>query len=250
MKLKDGQISFSTHDEQAVYADLKVSAEHVMRLSGSRWNWPIVSTLSFATLQRILNLAWLYDQQIQSTGSILEFGVHYGSSLATLINLRSIKEPFNYGRCIYGFDTFEGFSSVSSFDAGSANKDFYIDENYEDFLNSILTAHETLAPKNNLRKFKLYKGDAIETVERFIEETPELIISMIIFDMDIYKPTKVVLDKLKPRLHQGTILVFDELNCKSFPGETLALLDSVGLNNCQLIQSPYLPFNTVCKLTS
>jgi hypothetical protein len=46
---------------------------------------------------------------------------------------------------------------------------------------------------------------------------------MAIFDMDIYKPTKDVLEKIIPRLVKGSLLVFDELNFKAFPGETIAV---------------------------
>ena len=76
-------------------------------LSGARWNWPMAG-LTLPSLQRLLNLNYIYDLQLESAGSILEFGVHYGSSITQLINLRSIKEPHNYSRHI-GFDTFEGF---------------------------------------------------------------------------------------------------------------------------------------------
>ena len=57
---------------------------------------------------------------------------------------------------------------------------------------------------------------------------------MAIFDMDVYKPTKKVLDLIKPRLFKGSVLVFDELNHPQFPGETIALLKSMGLNKLKL----------------
>ena len=60
--------------------------------------------------------------QLESAGSILEFGVHYGSSITQLINLRSIKEPHNYSRHIYGFDTFEGFLNTDPSKDGVAKK--------------------------------------------------------------------------------------------------------------------------------
>ena len=41
--------------------------------------------------------------------------------------------------------------------------------------------------------------------------------------MDVYKPTKYVINHIKKRLFKGSIIVFDELNHPVFPGETLAL---------------------------
>jgi hypothetical protein len=57
---------------------------------------------------------------------------------------------------------------------------------------------------------------------------------MAIFDMDVYKPTKDVLQKIIPRLTKGSLLVFDELNCQQFPGETSAVQEVLGLNNLKL----------------
>ena len=40
------------------------------------------------------------------------------------------------------------------------------------------------------------------------------------------------LEIIKPRLFKGSVLVFDELNCKTF--KNVALLESIGLNNLKL----------------
>ena len=48
---------------------------------------------------------------------------------------------------------------------------------------------------------------------------------MAILDMDVYDPTKKVLQKIKNRLFKGSVLVFDQLNHPDFPGETKAVLD-------------------------
>ena len=39
--------------------------------------------------------------------------------------------------------------------------------------------------------------------------------------MDIYKPTKNCLKAIKPHLTKGSILAFDEPNCKDFLGKQL-----------------------------
>jgi hypothetical protein len=64
---------------------------------------------------------------------------------------------------------------------------------------------------------------------------------MAIFDMDIYQPTKDALETIKPRLTQGTVLVFDELNCSQFPGETEAINEVLQLNNLKLHHYPHQP---------
>ena len=51
-----------------------------------------------------------------------------------------------------------------------------------------------------------------------------------LFDFDVYEPTLKCLELLKPRFVKGTVLAFDELNDQDSPGETLALMKSIGLS--------------------
>ena len=88
MKRKDGQVSLAHQSDADVYRSLKVLCDKGLESSGEYWNWPLAGYLTLPSLQRILNLAWIYEMQKSSSGSILEFGVHYGSSFAQLINLR------------------------------------------------------------------------------------------------------------------------------------------------------------------
>jgi hypothetical protein len=248
-KKNNGQISLATENDEELYKQLKKLCIKGLDLGSDYWNWPLAGYLTFPSLNRILNLAWIYDMQKNSSGSILEFGVHFGSSLAQLINLRSIHEPYNYARHIYGFDTFEGFSEVTEKDGTASNGDFKVDNGYEKHLEKICEIHEKLSPKNHLKKFSLIKGNASEKLQELLFNEPGLVVSLVIFDMDIYKPTKEVLKLIKPRLHKGSILVFDEFNHPKFPGETVAIMEELNFKNLNFIQSPYLPFNTVCKFS-
>ena len=162
MKRNDGQVSLASGNDEDVYKALKNLCDKGLGLSNEYWNWPLVGYLTFPSLQRILNLAWIYELQKKSSGSILEFGVHYGSSFAQLINLRSIHEPYNYSRHIYGFDTFDGFAEVTNYDGSAAEGDFKVADRYEDHLEKLCSIHEKLAPKNHLKKFSLLKGNASE----------------------------------------------------------------------------------------
>ena len=48
--------------------------------------------------------------------------------------------------------------------------------------------------------------------------------------------------KILPRLVKGSIIAFDELNCKSFPGETIAFNEVLGLNNYKLNRDRNVPY--------
>jgi hypothetical protein len=62
---------------------------------------------------RMLYIHELYKKILDVHGLIVEFGVRWGQNLVLFETLRGIYEPFNKNRKIVGFDTFEGFASVS-----------------------------------------------------------------------------------------------------------------------------------------
>jgi hypothetical protein len=66
-------------------------------------------------------------------------------------------------------------------------------------------------------------------------------VSFAYFDFDIYLPTKVCLEAILPRLTKGSIIAFDELNCPEFPGETLAVMEVLGLSNYAIKRSTLNP---------
>lgn len=207
------------------------------------WHEHSLVTMNVGALSRVLYLNDIYQNIVNIPGVICEFGVHWGATLANLINLRSIYEPFNTSRVIYGFDTFQGFTNIHPKDGKLPQEnDLATLTNYEDKLEEILKTIESFPPNSHKKKFQLIKGDATKTIDIWLEENPHAIISMAIFDMDLYKPTKEVLKKIKPRLIKGSVLVFDELNCEQFPGETLAVMEELGLNNLSLKKNQFRPF--------
>jgi hypothetical protein len=194
-------------------------------------------------ISRVLYQDYLYKKILPVPGVILEFGVHWGATIATLLNLRGIYEPYNHSRTIYGFDTFSGFPGLSDEDRGfSKAGDYATSEGYEQELERVLSIHESFSPIPQIRKFELIKGDVQETLPTFLEDNPHAVVSMAIFDMDIYAPTKFALESIMPRMTKGSLLVFDELNCRHFPGETQAVDEVIGLNNLRLRRVPNQPY--------
>jgi hypothetical protein len=210
---------------------------------GPQWNIHQTVFLRRQALSRLIYYYELYQKIIDVPGVICEFGVQWGASLATLINLRGMLEPFNYSRVIYGFDTFEGFAQVDEKDGGFSTKgDYATLDRYHEVLSEIIRIHESFSPIPHLKKFELIKGDASETLPPWLEQNPHAIVAMAILDMDVYKPTRDVLQKILPRLTKGSVLVFDEVNCRHFPGETEAVAEVIGLNNLKLRRFPHQPF--------
>jgi len=162
-------------------------------------------------------------------GSIIELGVFNGNGFQSLIHSHNILQPtFGY-REFYGFDTFEGFPDIHENDKNNNinwEKGDYHSNNSLDQLNNIIDIHNNYYYiKNNI---KLIKGDINETVPSFLENNKHVLVSLLYLDMDIYEPTKTALKYFLPRMMKGSIIAFDELNFKNFPGETIAALEELG----------------------
>lgn len=193
-------------------------------------------------LTKQLFLNDLYSKIINVHGVIIEFGVRWGQNLVTLNNLRGIHEPFNYSRKIIGFDTFQGFSKVDDKDGSHRiikQGAFSVTENYEDYLTQVMEYHESECPLSHIKKNIIIKGDASVELKKYLDNHPETIIAFAYFDFDVYEPTKKCLELIKPYLTKGSIVGFDELNDPQFPGETVALRETLGLNNVAIKRSKY-----------
>jgi hypothetical protein len=212
---------------------------------GTTWVTHINAFVPVQAVSRILYFNELYQKILEVPGVICEFGVQYGAGLAQLLNCRNIYEPHNIGRIIYGFDTFEGFAGTDIKDGNLANEgDYSVGKDYFDTLSEVLTVHESFQPRPFMKKFFLIKGDASVTIDKWLSDNPHAIVSMVLFDMDIYKPTKAVLEKILPRLTKGSLLVFDELNHPAFPGETRALDEVLKLPNVRLKKTRWQPYSS------
>lgn len=230
------EVTSRNETEQQTLTTLKdFHSSHIDKW-GVNWNQHSLLTLQRQSISRVLYYNNLYKQIVGVPGCILEFGVQWGATMAQLISLRGIYEPFNHKRHIYGFDTFEGFVNTNKNKDGAllSDGDYCVYDGYEKQLEEILSLHEENCPVAHIQKFSLIKGDASLTSRQWLKDNPHAIVAMAIFDMDIYQPTKDALEAIKPRLTKGSILVFDELNCPQFPGETQALEEVLAINNLKL----------------
>lgn len=193
-------------------------------------------------LSRLLFLQEIYQKIVPVHGSIFELGVRWGQNLALYQMLRGIYEPYNYNRLIVGFDSFTGLPSVDQKDSAQVQAgDYGVGDDYRPYLEAILDFHESESPLAHLKKYEIVQGDASQTVPAYLDERPHTIVALAYFDFDLYRPTRDALQALLPHLTKGSVLVFDELNCAQFPGETLALREILGLDRYALRRTPLNP---------
>jgi len=160
-------------------------------------------------------------------GAVIELGVCSGNGLMSLIHCHNVLQPTYRYREFYGFDTFEGFPSIHENDISDVvwKKGDYCNKSY-DRLTNIMDIHNNYyyIPTN----VQLVKGDATQTIPDFLKNNKHIIVALLYLDLDIYQPTKVALKEFLPKMAKGSIIAFDELNWKSFPGETIAALEELG----------------------
>ena len=186
----------------------------------------------------------LFRKVLDVQGAIVECGVHKGNSLFLYNHLSTILEPYNFNRKIIGFDTFEGFRSLSnSQDDNSLSEDDFSDVSF-DHLSEMAELEAKNRAVSHISKIELVKGDATVTIPEYVEKNPHLIIALLYLDFDIYNPTKIALETLLPLVPKGGVVGLDEVNCKKWFGETIALKETVSLGSISLKKFIYSPWES------
>ena len=196
-------------------------------------------------LTRLLALYEIFKLTLEVKGSIIECGVNQGFGLMSWAKFSSIIEPINLTRRIYGFDTFEGFPDISIKDKSNASnhvKKGDLKAKVFDELESLKKIYDSTRPLGHINKVSLIKGNAINTIPKFIKDNPHLLISLLFLDFDLYEPTKVALENFIPRMPRGAVIAFDELDNPLWPGETLAMLESHSKYNFEIKRLAFDPY--------
>ena len=200
--------------------------------------------VSRQTLSHFLAKHAIFQRVLPCHGCFVECGVFLGGGLMTWAQLSAIYEPYNHTRRIFGFDTFTGFPSLHEKDKPQSID--YVEEgglaaNAEEDIRAGLRLFDQNRPIGHIPRVELVVGDAIATIPQFLESNPHLVVAMLYLDFDLYEPTKVALETFLPRMPKGAVIVFDELNQAEWPGETLAVLDAVGLRQLRIERFPFTP---------
>tara|TARA_B110000037_G_C16981279_1_gene449123 strand:- start:192 stop:914 length:723 start_codon:yes stop_codon:yes gene_type:complete len=120
---------------------------------------------------------------------VLEFGVGAGNSInyfANKLNKKNLK--------IYGFDTFFGNPEI-----------------WPGTDNVVGDSNQLGKIPNNLKfNVEIIKGKIEDTLDPFFKENNKQI-ALIHIDVNIFSTSKHILEKIKPRISKGTVIIFDEL---------------------------------------
>lgn len=200
----------------------------------------------FVPRQRFTMMLSKFDlmrQILDVQGSIVEIGVHFGAGLFEWAQFSEILEPRNYQRKIYGFDNFQGFEGITAQDAHAEQSVHLVEgglhaDVFEELIENIKIFDLTRV-LGHIPKIHLVKGNANETIPHFVGQNPQLVVSLLYLDVDLYGPTATALECFLPRMPKGAVIVFDELNCEKFPGETVAVHEKLGINRLRIKRSTF-----------
>lgn len=189
----------------------------------------------YAPRQDVTNFLVRYEifkRQLEIQGSIIECGVLHGGGLMGWAQFSAIFEPTNHQRRIVGFDTFSGFPKLSKQDRSSESSEartggLAIDS--YDHLEQCVKLFDMNRFIGHIPKVELVRGDATKTIPMYLKENPQLIVSLLYLDFDIYEPTVAALKHFLPRMPKGAVIAFDELNLKDWRGESIAVLQTLNV---------------------
>ena len=196
---------------------------------------------------RLLARYEIFKRVLNVKGSVVECGVFRGAGLMSWANFSAVLEPSNLMRRVYGFDSFEGLVGTTEKDESgirTGQEGELKAESYEE-LKALIRAFDLNRFLGHVPKVELIKGDASKTIPTFVKSHPHLVVSLLFMDFDLFEPTRVALESFLPRMPKGAVLAFDELDNPSWPGETLAAIEVVGLGNLRLERlhfDPYVAF--------
>ena len=154
-------------------------------------------------------------------GDIVDCGVYRGASLFQWANFVELFAPRSQ-KIVYGFDSFEGFSSEHDDAADQASVSKLMDDD-EKFVPRTVAELTSIAESLEVaHRLKFVAGDATETIPKFVEDHKGLRLCLLYLDFDVYDATLAALNRLYPLIVPGGILVLDEYGSEGW-GESDAV---------------------------
>ena len=167
-------------------------------------------------------------------GELVECGVFKGASLSRLIKFRALFEN-PYSKKIIAFDTFATFPEAD-YEPDRAKREAFVREAGDRSIGrgELIELLDALSLNQNL---ELIEGDILGTVPKYCEQNPELKISLLNIDVDLYDATAKCLELLYPRVTRGGIVILDDYG--AFPGATKAIDEFLADRKVRIQKLPY-----------
>lgn len=160
----------------------------------------------------------LFKRIIDLPGEIIEFGVFKGVSLLRFAMLRNLLSSEN-AKKIVGFDTFDKFPETKNPVDAKHTMDFINEAGNQSISTDAL--YETLEWRGVNKNIELIRGDISYTLPEYVKLHPELKVALLHIDVDLYEPSKVILELLYSKVVPNGVIILDDY--ATFGGETIAV---------------------------
>lgn len=179
------------------------------------------ATASPARFSKFITHLELFKQTQNVRGEIVEFGIFKGNSFFRWIKFRDLLEQ-TYSRKIIGFDIFGDFPEAH-FEQDKLKRDAFVAETNGGVSISYDEINQLLDAQGLSKNVEIVKGDILQTLDEYVDKNPHLKISLLHLDVDLYEPSKLVLERLFERVTKGGIIIFDDYG--AFAGTNKAVDD-------------------------
>jgi len=142
-------------------------------------------------------------------GDIIELGVWRGNNL---IFIKKVADYFNLKKKIFGYDWFEGLKEFGKNDIKLNKRKYKGNKNFI----------KKLIEDQKLSKMYLIDDD-VKNFETHFDKKQKF--CLVYLDLDLYKPTKKVLEIIDKYLVKNGLIVFDQAQKKEWVGEKKALIE-------------------------
>jgi len=186
-------------------------------------------------ISKLLYQYEIYKKILKLPGDVVECGVFKGASFVRFLTFRFNLES-QFKRKIYGFDVFGKFPEAQN------KLDIKFLKKWKKNAGDGILKHELdiLLKKKHFKNFQLIKGEVQKTIPKFLKKN-NLKISLLHLDMDVYEPTRFVLDNLFSKIVKGGIILIDDY--QTVYGATKAIKEFLKKNKKLKLQK--LRFNSV-----
>jgi len=162
-----------------------------------------------------------FNQTSHLRGEIVELGVFKGNSLFRWIKFRDLLEN-THSRKIIAFDIFGEFPETN-FEKDKKEREVFIEETNGGIGISYNELNSLLKEQKLNENIEIVKGNILDTLPQFLEQNPQLKISLLHIDVDLYEATDLALKKLFSHVVTGGIIIFDDYG--DFAGANKAIDD-------------------------
>lgn len=192
------------------------------------------ATADPSRLSKIISHLEFFKQTSTVRGEIVEFGIFKGNSFFRWIKFRDLLEQ-TMSRKVIGFDIFGDFPEAH-FEADKRTRDAFVAETKGGKSISFEEINELLQQQGLHKNVEIIPGDILVTLDAYLAQNPQLKISLLHIDVDLYEPTKHILERLYDKVTSGGIIILDDYG--AFAGANKAVDDFLG-NQASVKKLPF-----------